>query len=181
MDIVIMAGGRGERLGGLKKPFLIICGKRLIDVSIDAAEKVRGNGKVYVCMREEDLGKVEGREGVQAVECPGLGYVKDLSLILKRVTFPALILPGDMPFLSREALERFLDKALNSKADVVTLVKMRSGSAEETGISLFNREGGSWENVYFNEDRDLLDIDTPEDLKKAVELCGSTEEGEKRG
>ncbi|MGC9149334.1 MAG: NTP transferase domain-containing protein [Sulfolobales archaeon] len=31
IDIVIMAGGKGSRLGGLEKPLLKICGERIID------------------------------------------------------------------------------------------------------------------------------------------------------
>ncbi|HEU98006.1 MAG TPA: hypothetical protein ENO36_04030 [Fervidicoccus fontis] len=176
MDIIIMAGGRGSRLGGLKKPFLSICERRAIDVAIDVALRLKDRGEVYVCLKMEDVGKLEEREGVKIVECPGSGYVEDLSLMLKRVTFPSLVLPADMPFLTCDIVKRFLDLASNEAADVVTLVKVRGESREETGISIFRKEGGSWKNVYMEEEKELIDIDTPEELKRAMKICASMEE-----
>lgn len=179
MDIIIMAGGKGRRLGGINKPFLDICGRKLINVSLSVSTKLMYKGKIYVCLKNNDLKFVKNMnltKNVVLVKCPGLGYVKDLNYILKIVNFPVLILPADMPFLSKTVVEKFVKKALNSKKDVVTLMVCKKDSCKEVGISLFKKAKGSWENIYFNEIPELRDIDTFEDVKWARRICASMEE-----
>jgi adenosylcobinamide-phosphate guanylyltransferase len=47
MKVLIMAGGKGSRLGGVKKPFLRICGRRLIDVVVEVAKDITKDDKLY--------------------------------------------------------------------------------------------------------------------------------------
>lgn len=173
MDVVIMAGGRGSRLGGAKKPLLVVCGRRLVDVAIDVAKAV--GEKVYLCSRDEYIEHLSGLSDVVAVRCPGLGYVEDLSHILRIVSPPVLVLPSDMPFLTRRAVESFVKKALGLSVDVVTLTVCKDSICRETGISLFKGVEGSWANIYVSYSPEYLDIDTPEDLRRAEELCASME------
>ncbi|MEM0026696.1 MAG: NTP transferase domain-containing protein [Ignisphaera sp.] len=178
MDIVIMAGGRGSRLGGIKKYFLEICNRKLIDVSLDVALNLGVNGRVIVCTRSEDVPLLKSLKKVDVVACPGADYVTDLAYILGKASFPVLVLPADMPFLTVDVVKSFLVKASNSRADVVTLAVCKDSVCRESGISLFRRSEGSWENIYFEESKELRDIDTVEDLLWAESQCGSTEETE---
>jgi len=180
LDVVVMAGGRGSRLGGLKKPFLKVCGKRLIDIAVEVAKGVKERRKVYICLRAEDVHNVEDSDDIEVVICPGAGYVYDLDFILNKVSFPVLILPSDMPFLSIGIVEEFLAKAIKCEADVVTLMVCRDSVCRESGISFFRRSSGNWMNIYFEEVKELRDIDTYEDLEWAREICVSMEEIEKR-
>lgn len=181
IDAVVMAGGKGSRLGGVKKQFLKVCGRRLVDISLEIAKNI--GRKVYVCITEEDvvlLGKVV-EDNVVVVVCPGLGYVEDLNYVFKLVQFPVLVLPADIPFLTLDIVKKFLEIAQEKQANVVTLMVCRGSICRETGISFFKNVSGDWINVYFDYSPELRDIDTFEDLMWAENLCGSTEGIEKLG
>lgn len=175
-----MAGGMGLRLGGVKKFFLKVCGRRLIDVVISVAKNIENRNKIYVCMRSEDVDSIECGEDVEVVVCPGLGYVEDLSFMLQKIRLPVLVLPADMPFLSTEIVEKFLVEAFKYNVDVVTLVVCRNNVCRESGISLFKNYGGEWINVFFDDIYELRDVDTYEDLVWAEKLCESMGEIEKQ-
>lgn len=181
IDVVIMAGGKGSRLGGIKKQFLEVCGRRLIDVALTVAKEINSR-KIRICLSKEDtvfVGNI-GDPMVEVVLCPGLGYVEDLNYILGLSDFPVIVLPADIPFLTSNILRRFLDLAQKESADVVTLMVCRNSKCRESGISLFRSIGGSWINIYFEEHPELRDIDTVEDMAWAENLCGSMEEIEKQ-
>ncbi|MEM4788437.1 MAG: NTP transferase domain-containing protein [Ignisphaera sp.] len=180
-DVVIMAGGKGLRLGGIKKQFLRICGTRLIDVALEAAREINSR-RILICLSREDstlMGDVEDPR-VEVVLCPGQGYVEDLNYILRLSRFPVLVLPADMPFLTSDVLNKFLDVAQGELADVVTLMICKNNECRESGISLFRSFGGSWVNVYFEERPELRDVDTMEDMAWVESICGSMEEIEKQ-
>jgi adenosylcobinamide-phosphate guanylyltransferase len=174
MKVLIMAGGKGSRLGGVKKPFLRICGRRLIDVVVEVAKDIAKDDKVYVCLPGEDTPYLSGLEDVNSIECPGKNYVEDLVYALERVGTPVLVLPADIPFLTADIVKEFLQKAQDLEGDVVTLMVCGKDGCRESGISLFRGLGGSWSNVYFDEVPQLRDVDTYEDLKWVEEVCGST-------
>lgn len=180
LDVVIMAGGKGLRLGGVKKQFLRICGKRLIDVALEVAREINSE-RILICLTKEDLvfiGEVKDSK-VEVVLCPGQGYVEDLNYILRLSRFPVLVLPADMPLLTSDVLREFLDVAQGELADVITLMVCRDNECRESGISLFKGLGGSWVNVYFKERPELKDIDTMEDIMWVKSICDSTEEIER--
>lgn len=174
-DIVIMAGGRGSRLGGIKKPFLNLCGRRLIDVVLGVAKSIKGRRRVYVCLREEDRGFIHNNplDNMEIVTCPGSGYVEDLNYMFSLARFPILVLPADMPFLSIDIVERFIETAQVLTTDVVTLMACRNSICRETGISFFRKAYGYWVNIYFDDAIELMDIDTYEDFDEAKKLCAS--------
>jgi len=180
MNILIMAGGRGSRLGGLKKPFLSLCRRRLIDVVINVAKSLVKNNEIYLCICKDDVNMLNNAININVILCPGQGYVEDLIYAFQITGFPTLVLPADMPFLTREVVERFLSEALHLESDVVTLMVCNKNECKESGISLFRKTGGSWSNVYFEEDIRLRDIDTYEDLVWAEKLCESMEGIEER-
>lgn len=177
-----MAGGKGTRLGRVKKPFMNICGKRLIDIVINVARHIKERKKIYICLGREDeeiLGNIN-EDDIEIVICPSAGYVNDLDYVLKIVEFPVLVLPADMPFLSQSIIEEFLNKAQTILTDVVTLVACKNNICRETGISFFRRIHGDWVNTYFDDRIELRDIDTYEDLIEVQNICASMEVIEKR-
>ena len=54
-DAIVLAGGRGSRLGGIRKPELAVAGRRLVDVALAAVAAAR---RVVV------VGDVEVPDGV---------------------------------------------------------------------------------------------------------------------
>ncbi|MEN2999499.1 MAG: NTP transferase domain-containing protein [Acidilobaceae archaeon] len=168
MRCIVMAGGRGARMGGVEKPLLEPCGKPALLRVLEAAKPFCSEIAVITSPRAP----------ITAALCPSLGvkclsgagdYVADLVMALSP-PFPILVLPSDLPFLDSETLGRFLRLAQDLPFSVLNLV----GEEGPSGISLFNSWGGEWADVNI-EGEALLDMDTWEDYWRAVELCGSTE------
>ncbi|MEM4970081.1 MAG: NTP transferase domain-containing protein [Sulfolobales archaeon] len=172
VSILVMAGGLSRRFGGPGKVFIDVCGKRLIDRVLEA---VSGLGDVYIAVSphtkaySEDLCRI-----YRCIETSGKGYPWDLSEALSKLDKPVLVLPADLPFITPDAIESFLSRAFEAGEPVVTLRICREGSCEPIGISLITGDGTSWANIDYQYSEIFMDIDTPEDLARAEEICGST-------
>ncbi|BEP11759.1 hypothetical protein acdb102_00700 [Acidothermaceae bacterium B102] len=99
MDAVILAGGRGERMGGLDKPALVVAGSSLLDRVLSACA-----GCVTVVVVGPD--RPTSRPVVFAQESPpGGGPVAALAAGLPHVTAPLVaLLAADLPFLTAPVL-----------------------------------------------------------------------------
>ncbi len=176
VNVIIMAGGRGSRLGYAEKPLVEVCGRPMVEGALRAAAAL---GEPALCISPFAQG-IEGRycRGITCVKGSG-DYVADLETALKAVGTPALVLPADMPFLDRGIgeLRLFARIAMESRAPVVTLNVCRLGRCNPSGISAFKRPGGEWEDVYVSWRAAFMDVDYPEDLEEARELCGTMGEG----
>jgi len=174
--VIVMAGGRGSRLGFVEKPALRVCGRPLIEAALAAASEL---GEPLLCTS----GSTPLTEELYCgrVRClRGSGdYVSDLALSLEAAGTPALVLPADMPFIDRAVpeLRAFVGLATRSRAEVVTLNACRGGRCWQTGISLFRAPAGEWEDIFISWRPALLDVDTAEDLEEATALCGTMGEG----
>lgn len=174
MRCVVMAGGRGLRMGGAEKPLLAPCGKPMLYVALEAARPLCEELRVFTSRRAPLTASLCPSLGVECVGGAG-DYVADLAAALSP-PFPVLVLPADLPLLAPETLAEFLKLARELPLPVLNLV----GEAGPSGISLFNSWGGEWGDVRLGREA-LLDVDTWEDYRRAVELCGSTEAGRPRG
>ena len=99
--IIVLAGGRGTRLGGRDKPGLVVAGRTLIGAVV-AAGTAAGARQVIVVGPER-----AGLDGVSFVteEPPGGGPVPALRRGLAETTAPwVAVLAADLPFLRPDDL-----------------------------------------------------------------------------
>ena len=179
MNIVIMAGGRAKRLGGIEKPLLRICNKPIIEHVLDEAIKISNSVYVAVSPYTPLTRKWCLENNISVIMTPGRGYPLDIGVILRKVEKPTLILPADIPFITIDVLQEFLGKALRLNKSVITLIASRRCFPQELarpeaspiGISLFKRNGTDWANISMCKFPELLDIDTLADLEYARRLC----------
>lgn len=177
IKVLIMAGGRAERLSGIEKPLLKVCGKFIIEHVVRIAKSF--SNEVYVSITQYSKNVREwakNRGDLYVIEAPGHGYVRDLMYSIEEIgRFPILTLPADTPFLTEEVIKDFINHALNSNGIVVTL-EVRKGCNGlrhgPIGIALFKSFGGNWDVIPMCRYPDLLDIDTWNDLREAEKLCG---------
>lgn len=172
-----MAGGKAERLGNIEKPILKICGKPIIKHIIDEAIKI--TDKIYVASSPNTPSTTRWclMNNVNTILTPGENYPLDLRFILKKFKKPILFLPADIPFITGDILHEFLDKALEYDESIITLIASRncfpnelSGSKPSPlGISLFNHDEMDSIDITMCKFPELLDIDTYNDLKYALE------------
>lgn len=178
-NIVVMAGGEGSRLGYVSKPLVKVCGKTILEAVLEVASGLSRHVYVVTTPKHLDVIELCKRLGAE-VMISGLGsYVEDLRAVLEILEQPTLVLPADTPFITRDLLRWFADRALSINADVVTLICDRSCFPEELrgepspmGISLFKSTGGRWRDIVICRYPELLDVDTEVDLRYALRICG---------
>ncbi|MET1101970.1 MAG: NTP transferase domain-containing protein [Pyrodictiaceae archaeon] len=179
MNIVIMAGGRAKRLGGIEKPLLRVCSKPMIKHILDEAAKMSNNIYVAVSPYTPLTRRWCLENNISIIMTSGRGYPLDIKVVLKKVEKPLLILPADVPFITVNVLKEFLSKALRLDKSIVTLIASRKcfprelskPEASPIGISLFKRDGTDWADTSMCKFPELLDIDTLTDLEYARRLC----------
>lgn len=100
---VVLAGGRGSRLGGVDKASIVVDGRTLLDHVLDAVAPARET--VVVGPRKDDVpGVTWARE-----DPPGGGPVAGLAAGLSHVTADlVVVLAVDQPGLSRSTVDRLL-------------------------------------------------------------------------
>ncbi|MCD6511625.1 MAG: NTP transferase domain-containing protein [Thaumarchaeota archaeon] len=168
LRIVIMAGGRGERMNRVEKALLKLRERPLIEYVVDVARRL--GGELYVApSRHTPLTERWCLEKhIPVIRTEGEGYSKDLMYIASKLDRPILFLPADTPFITPELLARFLEEAMKAREDLVTLVVDRSNFPEElrrgpirspVGVSLLKGDGWGWRDVVMRDFPELLDID----------------------
>ena len=186
LKVVIMAGGRGSRLGFIEKPLLKICNKPMIQRVIEAIEKL--NYSFYVAASPLCMEVIKWCiiNNINYIVTKGIDYVHDLDYILQMLGSPLLVLPSDMPFLTSRILKEFLDRALSMNADVITLsvptheflkyqdpssLTFKHNSTQPTGISLFKNRGHIWLEIIMSKYPELLNVNTYCEVLRAEYIC----------
>lgn len=128
-DAIIIAGGKGKRLGGVSKPELEVGGVRLLDRVLDSA----ASAKTTVVVAD-----IEVPDGVLATmeEPPGSGPAAGLVAGLAAITDPAewtLVLAVDMPDASL-AVDALLNAAQEDVDRGFALTSDRGGPEWLAGI-----------------------------------------------
>ena len=180
MNVIIMAGGRGSRLGYSEKPLVKVCGRPMVDGVLRAATAI---GEPMLCTSRFTPSVERSYCGsLKCVRGSG-GYVSDLGTALMVAGTPALVLPADMPFLDHgiRELRGFVDLALGSNASVITLNVCRHGHCYQPGVSIFRMPSGEWEDIHILWRVAFMDVDDPGDLEEARGYCGTMEEGRPEG
>lgn len=131
VTLVVQAGGRGTRLGGVPKGLLRLDGERLIDRLLRLGEGwpawvVANDARAYEGVAAPLVGDVVPGRGA-----PG-GVVTGL---LVAATPWVLTVACDMPFVTREAMQALLD-ARREDADVVCYLR---GGRLEPLLALYRR------------------------------------------
>ena len=185
--IIILAGGKGSRLGGQDKPGLTVGGRTLLG-SVVAAGTAAGARRVIVVGPERP-----GLDGVSFVgeQPPGAGPVPALRRGLAEASWPwTAVLAADLPFLREAHLGALVTAAAGRRGAVLadgagrpqwlagcwcTRI-LRRAAAGYHGTSLRGLLGPLSPVLVSlapapGEPPPWLDCDTPEDLRRARELA----------
>ena len=119
---VVLAGGRGTRLGGINKATIEIGGRRVIDRLLDALRPLAA-GEIIVVNNDGSLAGLPGTRTVPDVD-PGAGALMGLYSGLRAVRTPlATATACDMPFVSTVLLRALLELAVDHDAVVPVLAE----------------------------------------------------------
>ncbi|HEX9261920.1 MAG TPA: NTP transferase domain-containing protein [Candidatus Bathyarchaeia archaeon] len=195
---LIMAGGRGRRLGvPVEKPLLPFLGKPLIDWVVKAVSSAKKISEFFV-VTSENTPETEKRcisNGWRFMRTNAMGYHIDLRQAVREVGLsgPILTLPSDVPAVSG----KFLDKVISAfevcgKDFLAVFVPIEKRKALGLSISSTDEYNGKWYAVsgvnivngskiqiegkietaaLITEEMEvLLNINTPEDLKVSEKI-----------
>jgi len=167
---VVMAGGRGSRMGDPEKVLARVCGVPLLAHVVSALRGAESCSRILVAATPGHGGVVRLAQalGAEVALLPGDSYVEDLRVALRLVGTPALAVSGDIVGLTPGLVDWFVREALARPAPVVDLETLDG----PVGVTLHKDvEGGPWDTIRL-ESHAPFDVDTPEDLARANNLCG---------
>lgn len=105
---LILAGGRGTRMGGVDKPGLVVHGRRLLDIALAATAHLGTTVVVGPHRGDLDAGVVQTQESPI-----GTGPVAALWAGLNAVDLPddavVVVLAADLPQISRGVVDALVD------------------------------------------------------------------------
>ena len=112
MDALVMAGGKGRRMGGEEKPMVPLAEKPLLSYVLKALLGSRSVGRVYVAAsrgvpRTISYVKEYPDERVSLVLTPGAGYVEDMAYAVSVLGLyePLLVVSSDLPLMTPEVID----------------------------------------------------------------------------
>ncbi len=173
MLALLMCGGRGERLKAGEKPLFEVCGIRLVDHALRALSSydVIAVTSPYTPNTEEYLRK----RGVRVFRARGKGFIEDFNEIIRALSLrgPVLIVCSDLVYLREGIIEEIVSHY--TKCGKKALKAVKNGEAVGINIIFAGEKGEQEEENYIVED--VVNINTPEDAKKAENLWTMMKKG----
>ncbi|MFQ6105868.1 MAG: NTP transferase domain-containing protein [Candidatus Hydrothermarchaeaceae archaeon] len=115
LDALIMAGGKGSRLGiDAEKPLLLFDNKTLIERVIEALKSKYIKDITVVTSRSTGKTEAKMREkGVNVVRAPGRGYVNDMLYALEKMKLgKTLVISSDLPLVTSADIDYIIKEYL---------------------------------------------------------------------
>lgn len=189
LDALVMAGGRGSRLGVEKeKPLLIFNRKYLIYHVLETLKNSRYIDKIFV-VTSRNTKKTEQeikKRGIPIIRAPGKGYVEDMLFALQKTKFGrTLVISADLPLLHSKdidwVIEEYFKQEKSSLAVMVPKEIFEKHNLKPTlviegyvpaGINIVDGKNlsGSESKLVSEKLQFALNINTPEDLKTAKSI-----------
>ena len=119
-DAVVLAGGRGTRLGGADKPGLVVGGQTLLSAVVSAVTSAGADRIVVVGPRRP---VARGPVRYAREDPPGCGPVAALACGLEQVSAPVVVLlAADLPFVRPAHVTRLVTALAAQEAPGVVLL-----------------------------------------------------------
>ena len=105
---LVMAGGKGTRMNFAGEKLLLKYKKPVILHVIDSLKNSGCLSKVLAVTspNSPNTKKLIQENGVETVDTSGMGYVEDLNFVLQMIDDSALIVPGDLPLLDADIVQK---------------------------------------------------------------------------
>jgi len=155
---LVMAGGKGLRMNLDDEKLLLKYKKPVILHVVDSLKNSNCFSKILAITSSNSpkTKKLLQENNVETFDTPGIGYVKDLNLVLKTINDVVLVTSGDLPLLDKEIIQKIVNQfdsqniwtsILVTNKFLVTLgiesdysVNFDNQVCHYTGISLVNSE-----------------------------------------
>lgn len=107
---LVMAGGKGTRMGTKEEKLLLQYKKPVIIHVIDALRDSDCFSKVMAATSNNspNTQKLIQNSGIEIIKTNGVGYVSDLNMALSNLNEPVLVVSGDLPLLDGEIIKELV-------------------------------------------------------------------------
>ncbi|MFQ5476544.1 MAG: NTP transferase domain-containing protein [Nitrosopumilus sp.] len=184
---LIMAGGKGTRMNLDDEKLLLQYKKPIILHVVDSLKNSNCFSKILAITSSNSpkTKKLLQENNIETFDTPGIGYVEDLTLVLKTINDAVLVTSGDLPLLDKEVIQKIVNQYDSQKIWTSILVTNKflttlgitsnysinfdNQICHYTGISLVNSEKvSSLENleenyVIINDKKIALNLNTKQD------------------
>ena len=169
---LIMAGGKGTRIGNPLKFLLPISGRPIIDLLCHQVGSF-SSGMLF-CTSPSSSGPLKDKLGLissDIIETSGNNYVLDLAMALGSIGEPpVLVIPADTVILDVHELQSFVLAHGGNGGGVVELLNQ----GKHTGISIYNQIPKGMEPLPYSEVGSsgewMVNINTEADYRKSILL-----------
>lgn len=168
---IVMCGGRGERLGFVEKPMIEIKGRRLIEFILEEIESV---GLDIVCVTSPYTKNTEiflRERGHEIFRGSGKGYMNDLKETIESymITEPVFTANSDLYIIRNGIFSEFFRFYMTSDYPAASMIYE---NGKPVGINAFDPLlGEQREEKFIINERDIINIDTPQDLERIRYGC----------
>ena len=109
---LVMAGGKGTRMGLSEEKLLLKYKKPVIFHVIDALNNSGCFSKIMVSTSSNSPNTVQVLEqkGIETLDTPGKGYSSDLNFLLQNMDEHTFVVSGDLPLLDEEIIQVMAEK-----------------------------------------------------------------------
>ncbi|WP_456419267.1 NTP transferase domain-containing protein [Methanocaldococcus infernus] len=163
MKALIMAGGKGGRLGYVEKPLIIIKNKFLIDLILDEVKKSEVED-FYIAVSPytpETKRYLEKSYKDKIIETPGNGFIEDINYCFKFFDEPFLVIPSDIYGLTYKIINKIIS-SFSNEYEALTVLNYN----KPIGLNIVSPKDGYQKEKILNIYGDIVNLNTPEDLKK---------------
>ncbi len=127
MEALVMAGGKGTRMGfcGVEKPMIEVGGIYTVERVIDALRQSKNIDKILVSVSPNtpDTEKYVSEMGIETIRTSGEDYVEDLHEGFRALKGKyVLTCPSDMPLLRPFTVDAFVDYFQDHPDDSMTAI-----------------------------------------------------------
>jgi adenosylcobinamide-phosphate guanylyltransferase len=194
---VVMAGGKGKRMeSSEEKPLLRVAGKPVIEHVLTALLQAQRVDSIVVAVSGSTpkTASFVKKFPVLVVETPGNGYIQDMQFTIKKLDLRVVLaVASDLPLITSDVFDEVLRRyeacgkpALTVAVPIETKNKFnieveyafeeQGKKVVPTGINIIDGnlidDGWMEQEVYItNKDEVAINVNKPEDLKLAENLC----------
>lgn len=194
MDALIMAGGRGARLGKDEKPLTDLLGKPLIQYVLESLLCSGNIDRIFVATSQRVKKTDEwlknfrkGRDNINIIHTEGKGFVHDLIAAVEKagIKGSVFVIMADLPLVSAGLIDRIIEKykevnmpalSVHMKLEVFTGLNLRPDTVFHKngdfivpcGINILDSDNIRYEqedyNLILDEKELALNVNTMQDL-----------------
>lgn len=128
MNVLVMAGGEGTRLGRGEKPLLQVAGFPMIKWLLCALEGAH-LGPIHVAVTDRTPGTTAlmEKERVRLIHTSGKGYIEDMreAIVKSSLSGPVLVISADLPLLTHDILRDIVSVYKKSRTSALAVYTTR--------------------------------------------------------